>query len=92
MLISTYQNNFVKKRRIIVFFVEYTNCESNNMFVNIILELLLVAVRDGDVVFSENDASLFDDLDFRLLYDERPVDPDEPVGRKFFLHRLQAGE
>lgn len=51
------------------------------MFVNIILELLFVAVRYRDVVLSKNNPSFFYDFYFLFLHNERPVNPDKPVSR-----------
>lgn len=58
------------------------------MFINIILELLFVAVRYRDVVFSKNNPSFFYDFYFLFLHNERPVNPDKPVSRQFVFHHF----
>lgn len=61
------------------------------MFINIILELLFVAVRYRDVVLSKNNPS-FSMILFLFLHNERPVNPDKPVSRQFVFHHFHADQ
>lgn len=58
------------------------------MFINIILELLFVAVRYWYVVFSENNSPFFYNFYFLFLHDKRAMNSDKPVGWQFVLHHF----
>ena len=58
----------------------------NNMFVNIVLELLLVTIRDRYVIFPEYNTPLVDYFYFLFLHDKRTVYTDKAIGWKLFFH------
>lgn len=60
------------------------------LFVDEVLEGLLVAVADGDVDVAEDDAVAVDFLDFVFLDDEGAVDADETAGGQQLLHVLHV--
>ena len=62
------------------------------MFVNIILELLFVAVRYWNVVFSENNSPFFYNFYFLFLHDKRAMNSDKPIGWQFVLHHFHADQ
>ena len=63
---------------------------SNRMFIDEILKFFLVAVGYGYVILVEDDSSSLYNLYLALLYDERTMYPDKPVGWQRFFHRLHA--
>ena len=62
------------------------------MFVDIILEFLLVTFGNGNVVFPEHNAPLVDDGNLAFLHDERAVHAQESRGGQPLFEGSQADQ
>ncbi len=60
--------------------------------INIVLHRVFVGIRNGDILFAEDDLSAFNDFDVMEIDDEGAVSAHKPIGRQRCFYGAHRGE